>query len=588
MKHYRLPGPLGLLIVLLALVIPASAQTNLEPAACPFPLPPGEVEGQTITCGYFTVPQDRAEPAGPTVRLAYAVLSATGPALPDPIVYLEGGPGGSALTGLDLWVNSALRVTRDIVLFDQRGAGYSQPRLICTEYNTLSEDASDEDFIAAMTACRDRFISMGVDLSDFNSANSAQDTADLATALGYNTYNLYGISYGTRLALTVMRDRPAGLRSVVLDSTYPPLVDAYEEQSRNSYRALEQLFNDCAADPACASAYPDLRARFYALVDRLNFEPATDPEEFPVFGDDIIGLMVEALYNTPLLPYLPLLIDELDRGVFDTYLGILNGEIPPYSEIAAMGDSFSMNNDPVIAFVDQLYFLTELWSDEDFFMLFDDIVAWGGSRTGLEALITDYFVTEEASDLLGLLDTVPEADLLRIADEFFVEDEDIFTTLEDLETAEDIVDYSDTDGMFNSVECYEELPFNSFEDAEAIAAELPAAIADLELFNLEMQLITCDIWLDSAAPEVETLPVSSDVPVLVLAGNYDPVTPPAWGELAAQSLPNSLFLSFPGIGHAVIDGGDCPRQIVTAFINAPNVAPDTRCMSTLRVDFVLP
>ncbi len=84
-------------------------RTGIEWAACPFWPPPGEVEGQTIDCGYLVVPQDRSDPGGLKLRLAFAVLYASGanPA-PDPIVYLEGGPGGSALAGVASWVNSTI------------------------------------------------------------------------------------------------------------------------------------------------------------------------------------------------------------------------------------------------------------------------------------------------------------------------------------------------------------------------------------------------------------------------------------------------------------------------------------------------
>lgn len=121
------------LIGLLLLTPVAQAQDydiDFEYVECPISLPDTEIEEETIDCGYLLVPEDRNDPDSPVIELAVAILYS--PAddddyQADPILYLEGGPGGSALSGIDMWYESPLRQTRDIILFDQRGTGYSRP-----------------------------------------------------------------------------------------------------------------------------------------------------------------------------------------------------------------------------------------------------------------------------------------------------------------------------------------------------------------------------------------------------------------------------------------------------------------------------
>ena len=218
-----------------------------------------------MDCGYLVVPESRAKPDGREVRLALAIVRSTAaqPA-PDPVVYLEGGPGGSALYDAWYWFESPIRERRDIVLIDQRGTGYSQPSLNCPEIEDEDVYTADEELDAAR-ACSRRLRREGVDLKQYNSAATAADLADLRVALGLEQVNLLGVSYGTRAALTAMRDSPQGIRSVVLDSAYPPEVDAYTEEAANAAAAIEVLLNGCAADRRCAKAYPKLESTFYQI-----------------------------------------------------------------------------------------------------------------------------------------------------------------------------------------------------------------------------------------------------------------------------------------------------------------------------------
>jgi pimeloyl-ACP methyl ester carboxylesterase len=168
----------------------------------------------------------------------------------------------------------------------------------------------------ALLECRERLASEGVNLAAYNSAENAADLNDLRRALGLAAWNLYGISYGTRLALTAIRDFPQGLRSVVIDSVYPPQVSLFADIPANGARAFGVLFDECAADAICAAAYPNLGSVFFDLVDRFNTDPVTfkvklhSGETYDVLlnGDGLMGLTFQSLYATSLLPYLPRLI----------------------------------------------------------------------------------------------------------------------------------------------------------------------------------------------------------------------------------------------------------------------------------------
>lgn len=320
---------------------------TFEYAPCPFTLPPGQVEGETVECGYLVVPEDRADPDTRDIRIAVAIFSHPGSAPePDPIIYLEGGPGGNPLElrvlSFDAFFGPVFAANRDILVFDQRGVGFSEPALDCPAFTTLYLDLLDLEVdgtrltpeeildlkVGVFTACAED-LSAVADLSAYNTAANAADVNDLRLAPGYNQVNLWGGSYGTRLALGVMRDYPEGIRSVVLDATYTPEVDLYLAIPANFDRALNILTKVCAADDACNSAYPNLRTLFRDTVERLNESPASFEVIHPLTresytrmlnGDGLVELMFRSLYDTATRPLLPQAIHNASEGTFTAFL----------------------------------------------------------------------------------------------------------------------------------------------------------------------------------------------------------------------------------------------------------------------------
>ena len=372
-------------------------------------------------------------------------------------------------------------------MFDQRGAGHSQPSLACPEADDLVPTILGQSLtieqtnilqVQAMEACRQRLVSQGINLAAYHSAASAADVEDLRIALGYNQVNLYGVSYGSRLALTVMRDYPDHIRSVILDSAYPPQVNLYTEWPANAERAFDTLFAACAnADVACAASYPDLERRFYRLVDELEASPATltvtDPttnHQVSVIldGDLLVDVVFNGLYRPDVTQQLPRMIADVERGYYSEFL---------------------------------------------------------------------------------------QGRLAR----FF--------------------DRSTSRGMQASVQCSEEIPFSPSYDALLAAAQgVQPQIAHGYILELASLYAICETWgVDSPDPR-ENEPVVSDIPTLILAGTFDPITPPVWGQLAAQTLTHWYYLEFPNAGHWVMRTGPCPIAVAAAFLNDPFAEPDTSCI----------
>jgi pimeloyl-ACP methyl ester carboxylesterase len=156
------------------------------------------------------------------------------------------------------------------VFFEQRGSGRSTPALFCPDR---------ENYFEGIKASRDEFIKQGVDLSQYNSARSASDMEALRKALGAKQWNLWGASYGSRLAFTMARYYPGSVRSIVHDGPDLPEDQEVVDDLRGTEVVLNKLFTKCAADAACASRFPQLRSRFLAAIPQLRQRPLSIGKE---------------------------------------------------------------------------------------------------------------------------------------------------------------------------------------------------------------------------------------------------------------------------------------------------------------------
>jgi pimeloyl-ACP methyl ester carboxylesterase len=282
-----------------------TATPVLERHVCPFA---GEEGAEGVRCATLVVPADRHDATDDAVvELAVAILPATGPApAADPILYLEGGPGGASVAWFDAWLDppwSRLRRDRDVILLDQRGTGYSTPSLGCEEEWGPSGDA----YVEAVLGCRDDAVGGGAGLPGVSTREHAADAADLREALGVEEWNLLGISYGTRVALAILRDHPEGVRSAILDSVYPPGVEVLVEQGEVAVAAFDALAEACVLDVGCRDDHGDPRTQLALAAAALDASPI-DMDGTRLEGSDLVAEVVLAMYDTTLLAELPAII----------------------------------------------------------------------------------------------------------------------------------------------------------------------------------------------------------------------------------------------------------------------------------------
>jgi pimeloyl-ACP methyl ester carboxylesterase len=255
---------------------------RFEDSNCPVPIP----GGVKAVCGTLFVRENRQKPAGRVIKLPLIIIKSTAPnPAPDPLVYTGGGPGASSL-GRARSAGNLVPFTkeRDFIIFEQRGTRFAEPSLQCPEVNAAIHQSREQNLTSKQAAlrevegarqCRQRLTSEGVELAAYDSAASAADLEDLRRVLGINKWNLYGISYSTRLMLNYIREYGANVRSVVLDSVLPPTANWDETGVDGVMRSLNVLFENCARDAKCADRYPRLEGELYRVIKTANQTPIT-------------------------------------------------------------------------------------------------------------------------------------------------------------------------------------------------------------------------------------------------------------------------------------------------------------------------
>ena len=306
-----------------ALGAPPSSRIQLVRCQLAHPIASTRVPAR---CGTLQVPENRDRPDGRKISLRIAVLPSDAPSgKPDPVFVLAGGPGQS-ITEVYPRIAPAfdrLNRDRDIVLVDQRGTGGSGG-LTCPKFGKTGKD---EDLLPAEARrvageCA-KALSANADLTRYRTIDFVQDLDAVREALGYDRVNLIGASYGTRAALAFARAFPARTRTLVLDGVAPFAMIIGNDFDRSSQRALDLLFQRCAAEPACAARYPDLPGEFQALLARLDARPekvrlrhpiSAEPIELTVDGDSVRQVIFAFLYQPETAALLPALLREAKGG----------------------------------------------------------------------------------------------------------------------------------------------------------------------------------------------------------------------------------------------------------------------------------
>jgi pimeloyl-ACP methyl ester carboxylesterase len=272
MKHFVfVAGLLGLAATAAADVSPS--QIPLTPCRLEHPF---RMLALSAECGTFVTPEDPAQPAGRKIELFVARVPAISfNKKPDPLFLIAGGPGTSAV---DLYTSSSgpfdrVRRDRDIILLDQRGTGRSH-RLDC-EYGheNLFERVDDVRVGEETIKCRDE-LAKKADLRQYTTSIAVKDLDHVRRALGYEQINLFGNSYGTRVAQHYARRYPKSTRTLILDGVVNPEVILGPAIAIDAERALERILARCSADGPCSKAFADPMADYRALRARLAAKPA--------------------------------------------------------------------------------------------------------------------------------------------------------------------------------------------------------------------------------------------------------------------------------------------------------------------------
>lgn len=429
-------------------------------------------------CAKFEVPEDRAAPDGRKIELNLAWLPATeeGSASDDPVFFLAGGPGQSAV---QVWPQldpafAAVRKQRHVILVDQRGTGGS---------NLLACNAADQDPQAA--AMPDAATIAGfalkcaegvADRADprfYTTTDAIADLDAVREAIGAQTVNLVGGSYGTRVAQQYARRFPERVRSIVLDGVAPNDLVVGGEFAHTFEDAIGLQSQQCRQLPACAERFPqDARTQLDTLVTRLREAPAQVEYRDPASGesrtgtvsaDTVTGLAFMFSYMPQTASLLPLVLDEASQGRYAPLMSLhdLMGR--------NMGDSMAR-------------------------------------------------------------------------------------------------------GMQWSVICAEDA--DRYREGGAEDTLLGPGVA-------RMFFAACASWPHGGRPEDFTAPLASDLPVLLLSGQFDPVTPPRYAERVLEHLPNGRHLVLRGQGHGTLALGCMPRLLGQFMESADARALDAACLDTL-------
>jgi len=463
-------------VLLTLLVSIAHAAPSLELEDCRITAGPAYASFPA-RCGVFLRPENPAEPDGKMLELRVAVIAALSlEPEPDPLVPIAGGPGQASTLfyAATRQAFEKIRRTRDIVLLDQRGTGDSAPMDCAVDDSIVEGQMLREQILEGTRACLE---SLPHDPRYFTTSVAVTDLEALRVALGYERFNLYGISYGTRVAQHFARRYPESTRSVILDGVLPPQMALGPAIATEAQNALDRTFARCAESEACQQRFPNLAAAFVELRLRLAFEPETVTVAHPVSGhtetmvfteEELAGAIRLLSYHPTTVALIPFLIDEAVHGRFA----------------------------PI------------------------------------------------ASQYLTIRDTL--ADALSM-------------------------------GMHNAVVCTEDVPFFA---GEAISEQ------DLEQtyigpLMVETLRTLCSVWPQGVIDDGFKTPLVTDLPVLLLSGEADPITPPGFAELAALELSNALLLTGKQQGHGQAARGCMPDVIADFVEQAGSENLDTACLEQL-------
>lgn len=482
---------------------------------------------QDIVCGELLTPLSAGNFTLPVVR----IRDHSAEHRSDPVIYLPGGPGGSAglsEEGIHHWINwlAYAQLGRDLILMEPRGVGLSQPRLACAAYDQLSlkllkQNASLQQELAESYALLEQcFAQRKTSGQQAGYYTTAHNAADVQALIGLfaeknpaeQAWNLLGVSYGSRLAMVTAQDFPL-VRSVILDSPYPPPYGGLHGWPALFERSLQRFFQWCAATTSCQgeSAHPPSIERLFLALKSLRAQPVTltirrwdgEPPIDLVLNDHrFLSAIFAALYS-----------------VYD------RDKIVPAIEaiIQYQSDYFIENVDT-----------TEIRSE-------------GRLENQLEGR-TQRRMAGIREDRRAALEALVEPFINNV----FTED---FNSL-----------------VFFAVDCHDHPVLPEADYLQQIEKHPLFADYMRDLWRYQ----TCHFLspADAATIQLDDLPQQ---PTLLLAGTLDPITPPEWAQELHRQWSNSQLIMRDDIGHAVISSDACVHRHLRQFLDAPHQPLELRC-----------
>ncbi len=289
-----------------------------------------------VKYGYLVVPENRKVPNGRKIKIPfYFARKPDQDARKNVFLYTTGGPGYSTIGNTDsIGYNSGLLNYGALLLFDQRGTKLSKPCLDCMEVGEAVKRSYKEGLnkdslvLAAISQCRNRLSRQGIDLSAYNTVESAEDINDLRLALQLDSLALTGVSYSGGLMLTMARNHPEGVRLLMLNSPLPGFARYAEEGLLNINEALNQVFSNCEVDSADKATYSSLRQRFHQYFTgisgkkfTLNYLPegAQDSTLITYTKNDLLSAIIDRL-NSDQVQLVPEVINDIINGRHKNYV----------------------------------------------------------------------------------------------------------------------------------------------------------------------------------------------------------------------------------------------------------------------------
>ncbi len=372
------------------------------------------VDNTGIICGYIDVPNDYFNKTA-TYSLPIAIKKTTSENKLPPLIFLAGGPGSSSIENYTYWLERMGYKDRDIIVYDQRGTGFSKPFLECDEINkkynesnlfnqnniNIYSDEFDEDtfnqyfrenYLNNFTECKQKLIDDNQSPIYFNSRNSAYDLEAIRKTFNLEKITILGVSYGTRLALEYMYLYPLNIDSMILDSVLPENVEKNSVELTKTKNVVIKLFDLCANDIICQQTYPNLKNEFLYIIDKLNQTPyektyistKTGEENNVILtGSEVSRYVYLKSYNENYISTLPFLIHYVYQNLLVddyTYIDSLiesNGFNSDYGEYFSNIMQMIVNyNDSPFNYDNLIYNYENLGEYEDVFRKINIFSIW--------------------------------------------------------------------------------------------------------------------------------------------------------------------------------------------------------------------